>query len=136
MPTLPPSRGTALRGLVLGAALAAVMGGCQALGGGGGVMPATEVGLPPSMRGALPNREARNAAVDADGRPLQTAPTRQLAIPKTAGAATRSADSGERRIRREDLDGGNGAVGGSGSSGSSMGPTMAPGGSVGLGGKF
>lgn len=135
MPTLPSSRGPALRGLALGAALAALTAGCQALGGGGGVMPASDVGLPPSLRGALPNREARNAAVDADGQPLQTAPTRQIAIPKTAGAATRSADAGERRIRREDLDGGNGAVGGS-SSGGSMGPMMAPGGSVGLGGKF
>ncbi|MCJ2071115.1 hypothetical protein MKK75_20360 [Methylobacterium sp. J-030] len=136
MPTLPSSRCPALRGLALGAALAALTAGCQALGGGGGVMPASEVGLPPSLRGALPNREARNAAVDAEGQPLQTAPTRQLAIPKTAGAATRSADAGERRIRREDLDGGNGAVGGGGSSSGSMGPTMAPGGSVGLGGKF
>jgi hypothetical protein len=77
----------------------------------------------------------RSAGVDADGRPLQTAPTRQLALPKSAGAGTRTADAGERRIRREDLDGGNGAVAG-GSSGGSMGPMMAPGGSVGLGGKF
>jgi len=135
MPTLPSSRAPALRGLALGAALAGLVAGCQALGGGGGVMPASDVGLPPSMRDALPNRQARNAAVDADGQPLQTAPTRQLAIPKTAGGTTRSADSGERRIRREDLDGGNGAVG-AGTSSGSMGPTMAPGGSVGLGGKF
>jgi hypothetical protein len=135
MPTLSPSRCSALRGLALGAALAALTAGCQALGGGGGVMPASDVGLPPSMRDALPNRQARNAAVDADGQPLQTAPTRQLAIPRTAGAATRSADAGERRIRREDLDGGNGAVG-AGTGSGSVGPTMAPGGSVGLGGKF
>ena len=66
---------------------------------------------------------------------LQTAPTKQLAIPKNAGNATRTADSGERRIRREDLDGGNGAVGGGGTGGS-MGPMLSPGGSVGLGGKF
>ena len=135
MPTLSPSRCSALRGLALGAALAALMAGCQALGGGGGVMPASDVGLPPSMRDALPNRQARNAAVDADGQPLQTAPTRQIAIPKTAGSLTRSADAGDRRIRREDLDGGNGAVG-SGTGSGSVGPTMAPGGSVGLGGKF
>ncbi|MBE7245112.1 MAG: hypothetical protein INR63_09180 [Actinomycetospora chiangmaiensis] len=135
MPALLSSRSAAARGLVLGAALAGLVGGCQALGGGGGVMPDTEVGLPPSLRGALPNREARNAGVDADGRPLQTAPTKQLALPKSAGAGTRTADAGERRIRREDLDGGNGAVAGSGSGGS-MGPMMAPGGSVGLGGKF
>jgi hypothetical protein len=134
MSALLSSRAAA-RGLVLGAALAGLVGGCQALGGGGGVMPDTEVGLPPSLRGALPNREARSAGVDADGRPLQTAPTRQLALPKSAGAGTRTADAGERRIRREDLDGGNGAVAG-GSSGGSMGPMMAPGGSVGLGGKF
>ncbi len=135
MSTLPSSRRAAARGLALGAALAGLMAGCQALGGGGGVMPASDVGLPPSMRGALPNREARNAPADADGQPPQTAPTRQLALPKTADGATRSADTGERRIRREDLDGGNGAVAGAGSSGS-MGPMMAPGGSVGLGGKF
>lgn len=135
MSTLPTSRCAAARGLTLGAALAGLVSGCQALGGGGGVMPATEVGLPPSLRGSLPNREPRNAAVDADGQPLQTAPTKQLAIPRTAGGATRSADSGERRIRREDLDGGNAAVGGSGGSGS-MGPMLSPGGSVGLGGKF
>lgn len=135
MSTLPSSRRAAARGLALGAALAGLVAGCQALGGGGGVMPATEVGLPPSLRGSLPNREPRNAAVDADGQPLQTAPTKQLAIPKSAGASTRSADSGERRIRREDLDGGNAAVGGSGGSGS-MGPMLSPGGSVGLGGKF
>ncbi|MGU3666298.1 hypothetical protein ACLBX9_19100 [Methylobacterium sp. A49B] len=135
MSTLPPSRSAAARGLVLGTALAGLVAGCQALGGGGGVMPDTQVGLPPSLRGALPNREPHNAGVDADGRPLQTAPTRQLALPKSTGAGARTADASERRIRREDLDGGNGAVSGGGSGGS-MGPMMAPGGSVGLGGKF
>ena len=135
MSTLPSSSRAAARSLALGAALAGLVPGCQALGGGGGVMPATEVGLPPSLRGSLPNREPRNAAVDENGQPLQTAPTRQLAIPRSAGNATRTADSGERRIRREDLDGGNAAVGGSGGS-SAMGPMLSPGGSVGLGGKF
>ncbi|MHB2211778.1 hypothetical protein [Methylobacterium sp. CM6257] len=135
MSTSTSSRCAAARGLALGAVLAGLMAGCQALGGGGGVMPATEVGLPPSLRGSLPNREPRNAAVDADGQPLQTTPTRQLAIPKSAGGSTRTADSGERRIRREDLDGGNAAVGGGSSSGS-MAPMLSPGGSVGLGGKF
>ncbi len=48
---------------------------------------------------------------------------------------TRPANAGERRIRREEIDGGNAAVGGSGSGGS-MGPMLSPGGSVGLGGKF
>ncbi|MEE7485662.1 hypothetical protein [Methylobacterium oryzae] len=124
MSTLTTSGCAAARGLALGAALAGLVAGCQALGGGGGVMPATEV-----------NREPHNAAVDADGQPLQTAPTKQLAIPRAAGGATRTADSGERRIRREDLDGGNAAVGGGGG-GSSMGPMLSPGGSVGLGGKF
>lgn len=132
MPTLPTSR-YAARGLALSALLAALVGGCQALGGGGGVMPASEVGLPPSLRGSLPNREARNAAVDADGQPLQTKPTRQLDLPKSSGAATRSADAGDRRIRREDIDGGNAS---SGSGSSAMGPMLSPGGSVGLGGKF
>jgi hypothetical protein len=135
MSTLPSSSRAAARSLALGAALAGLVAGCQALGGGGGVMPATEVGLPPSLRGSLPNRETRTAAVDENGQPLQTAPTRQLALPRSAGNATRTADSGERRIRREDLDGGNAAVGGSGGS-SAMGPMLSPGGSVGLGGKF
>ncbi|MCJ2049791.1 hypothetical protein [Methylobacterium sp. J-070] len=135
MSPLPPSKSAAARGFVLATVLAGLMAGCQALGGGGGVMPDTQVGPPPSLRSSLPNREARNAGVDADGQPLQTAPTRQLAIPKSAGTGTRSADAGDRRIRREDLDGGNAAVGGSGSGGA-MGPMLSPGGSVGLGGKF
>ena len=135
MSTLPMARSAAARGLALATALAGLVAGCQALSGGGGVMPDTQVGLPPSLRGALPNREPHNAGVDSEGRPLQTAPTRQLALPKSAGAATRAADAGDRRIRREDLDGGNAAVAGSGS-GSAMGPMLSPGGSVGLGGKF
>ncbi|MDP4004235.1 hypothetical protein [Methylobacterium sp. NEAU K] len=133
MSTLTSSGCTAARGLVLGVALAGLVAGCQALGGGGGVMPASEVGLPPSLRGSLPNREPHNAAVDADGQPLQTAPTRQLAIPKSAGGTTRSADAGERRIRREDIEGGNATSGGGSNT---MGPMLSPGGSVGLGGKF
>ena len=135
MSTHSTSRSAAARGLVLGTALAGLVAGCQALGGGGGVMPDTQVGLPPSLRGALPNREPQNAGVDSEGRPLQTAPTRQLALPKSAGAGTRTADAGERRIRRDELDGGNGAVGGS-AGGGAMGPMLSPGGSVGLGGKF
>ncbi|MHC2103318.1 hypothetical protein [Methylobacterium sp.] len=133
MSTLPSSVCATARGLALCAAMASLVAGCQALGGGGGVMPETEVGLPPSLRGSLPNREARNAGVDADGQPLQTAPTKQLAIPRSAGGATQSANAGERRIRREDIEGGN-AAGGAGSN--SMGPMLSPGGSVGLGGKF
>ena len=113
--------------------LAGALGGCQALGGTSGVMPETDVGLPPSMRGTIPGREGRTASVDADGRPLQTRPTRSLDIPRSAGAATRSTDSGERRIRREDLEGGGGASGGGGGG---MAPSMTGGGNVGLGGKF
>lgn len=127
-----PTPHTPARGLALAAVLIGALAGCQALGGGGGVMPATEVGLPPSLRGALPNREPRNAGVDADGQPLQTAPTKQIVIPKSAGAGTRTAEAGERRIRREEIEGsGDGRSGGG-----AMGPMLSPGGTVGLGGKF
>ncbi|MDP4025698.1 hypothetical protein Q8W71_23980 [Methylobacterium sp. NEAU 140] len=131
MPATPPSGRTCA--LALAAALAgAGLAGCQALGGGGGVMPATDVGLPPSLRGSIPGREARTATVDQEGRPLQTAPTRQLALPKSAGAGSRTAEAGERRIRREDIEGNEVRS----SSGGSMSPTMSSGGGVGLGGKF
>jgi hypothetical protein len=133
MSTLTSSGCSAARSLALGAALVGLVAGCQALGGGGGVMPASDVGLPPSLRGSLPNREPRNAAVDPEGQPLQTTPTKQLAIPRSAGGATQSAGAGERRIRREDIEGGNAS---SGSGSNSMGPMLSPGGSVGLGGKF
>ena len=133
MSTLTSSGRAAARSLALGAALDGLVAGCQSLGGGGGVMPASDVGLPPSLRGSLPNREPRNAAVDPDGQPLQTTPTKQLAIPRSAGGATQSASAAERRIRREDIEGGNAS---SGSGSSSMGPMLSPGGSVGLGGKF
>lgn len=133
MSTLTSSGCAALRGLALAASLAGLVAGCQALGGGGGgVMPATDVGLPPSLRGTIPGREARNGNVDADGQPIQTAPTKPIVLPKTAGAANRTADAGERRIRREDLEG---SSDGRGSAGS-VGPMLSPGGSVGLGGKF
>lgn len=132
MSTLTSSGCAVLRGLALAAALACLVAGCQALGGGGGVMPATDVGLPPSLRGTMPGREARNGNVDADGQPIQTAPTKPIVLPKTAGAAGRTADAGERRIRREDLEGGGDGRGGGGS----VGPMLSPGGSVGLGGKF
>lgn len=113
------------------ALLAAALGGCQALGGGAGVMPESEVGPPPSMRGTVPGSSARNAAVDDDGRPLQTAPTRRLDLPKSAGGQTRAAAAEERRIRREDIEGN--TEGRSGSGGIS--PTVGSGG-VGVGGKF
>ena len=119
--------------LLLAVSLAAGgLAGCQALGGTTGVMPETEVGLPPSMRGTIPGRQARTASVDEEGRPLQTAPTRNIAIPKSAGAASRSADAGERRIRRDELEGSDSRSSSSGS----MAPALTPGGSVGLGGKF
>ena len=118
--------------LSLGAALA----GCQALGGalggGGGVMPAAEVGPPPSLRSALPGREARMANVDADGRPLATAPTRTLDLPRDKRNEARVANDGPRRIRRDEIDGEPTA----GGSSSSMAPALTPGGGVGLGGKF
>ncbi|MFC6789549.1 hypothetical protein ACFQE0_07910 [Methylobacterium komagatae] len=119
--------------LLLAVSLAAGgLAGCQALGGTAGVMPETEVGLPPSLRGAMPNRQAHSASVDEEGRPLPAAPTRNIAIPKNAGSASRSADASERRIRREDLEGSDGRSGSS----SSMAPALTPGGAVGLGGKF
>lgn len=115
------------------ALLAAALGGCQALSGGGGVMPESEVGPPPSMRGAVPGAQrARAAEVDPDGVPLQTAPTRRLDLPKSAGAQTRSQAEAERRIRREDIEGETASRSSSGG----ITPQMGSGGSVGLGGKF
>lgn len=128
------SSSAALPALLLTAALtAAALAGCQALGGTAGVMPETDVGPPPSMRGTVPGREGRTASVDDEGRPLQTKPTRSLDVPKTAGAASRSGDSSDRRIRRDELEGSGGP---GGSNGGSMAPAFTPGGSVGLGGKF
>lgn len=128
------SSSAGLPALVLAASLTAgALAGCQALGGTAGVMPETDVGLPPSMRNAIPNRGARTASVDDEGRPLQTRPTRSLDIPRSAGSASRSADSGERRIRRDEIEGNDGRGGGSSSS---MAPALTPSGSVGLGGKF
>ncbi|GJD30428.1 hypothetical protein PMNALOAF_1675 [Methylobacterium adhaesivum] len=113
--------------------LAAALGGCQALSGGGGVMPESDVGPPPSMRGSVPNAAGpRSARVDPDGNPLQTTPTRRLDLPRSAGGATRSASSEERRIRREDIEGN--SEGRSGSSGG-VAPSLGSGG-VGVGGKF
>ncbi len=109
-----------------------LLGGCQALSGSGGVMPVSEVGPPPSMRGAMPARVGRAAEVDPDGVPLQTRPTRQIALPKSeAGAGGRTAAQ-ERRINREEIEGTSEARSSSGG----MAPQMSPGGGVGLGGKF
>lgn len=118
--------------LCAAALLAASLGGCQALGGGGGVMPETDLGPPPSARGTLPGRPLRSAQTDDDGRPLAAAPTRALELPKNIRGDTRTADDGPRRIRREEIDGETTSRSSSGG----LAPQMGAGGSVGLGGKF
>ena len=123
---LHPSR------LCAAALLAASVGGCQALGGGGGVMPETDLGPPPSARGTLPGRPLRSAQVDDEGRPLAAAPTRPLELPKTIRGQTRTAEEGPRRIRREEIDGEPTTRTSSGG----LAPQMGSSGSVGLGGKF
>ncbi len=127
-----PSRLAPARAALLAACLAA-LGGCQALSGSGGVMPAGDVGPPPSLRSSMPNRPVRSANIDEDGRPLQTAPTRSLDLPKNARGEARASAQAERRIRREDIEGGNAA---GGSSGGSLGPALTPGGGMGVGGRF
>ena len=115
------------------ALLAAALGGCQALGGSAGVMPASDVGPPPSLRSTVPNASGpRSARVDPDDAPPQTTPTRRLDLPRSAGGTARTAASEERRIRREDIEGTEAAR--SGSSGG-MTPSLGSGG-VGVGGKF
>ena len=115
------------------ALVAAALAGCQALGGGGGVMPETEVGPPPSMRGTVPGpQRGRAAQIDPDDAAPQTSPTRRLNIPNASGAQTRSAANEERRVRREDLEG---SSEGRSSSGGGMTPSLGSGG-VGVGGKF
>ncbi|MCG5245588.1 hypothetical protein [Methylorubrum extorquens] len=118
--------------LCAAALLATSLGGCQALGGGGGVMPETDLGPPPSARGTLPGRPLRSAQTDDDGRPLAAAPTRALELPKNFRGDTRTADDGPRRIRREEIDGETTSRSSSGG----LAPQMGAGGSVGLGGKF
>ncbi|MCJ2128394.1 hypothetical protein [Methylobacterium sp. E-045] len=115
------------------ALIAAALGGCQALSGNSGVMPESEVGPPPSMRGSVPGAQRPRAAeVDPDGVPLQTTPTRRLDLPKSAGGQTRAQAESERRIRREDIEGETTSRSSSGG----LAPQMGSGGSVGLGGKF
>ncbi|MCF4124427.1 hypothetical protein [Methylobacterium sp. SyP6R] len=111
-------------------AVAALAGGCiqNPLGQVGGVLPAGDVGPPPSLRGdvKLPARSSGDLAQAA------TEPTRRLNVPSsTRGGDTLTAQP--RRIRREDIEGEGGP---SGSNGGSLSPTMGSGGSVGLGGKF
>ncbi|KQP93203.1 MULTISPECIES: hypothetical protein [unclassified Methylobacterium] len=115
------------------ALVAAALAGCQALGGGGGVMPETEVGPPPSMRGTVPGpQRGRAAQIDPDDAAPQTSPTRRLNIPNASGAQTRSAANEERRVRREDIEGETNSRSSSGG----LAPQLSQGGGVGLGGKF
>lgn len=127
-----PAPGPRLRSAVLLAAALAALGGCQALGGGGGVMPAGDVGPPPSLRGSVPGRVAR-ADSDPDAPPAATAPTRRLDLPNTARGEARAQATAERRIRREDIEGEDTT---SRSAAGGMAPSMTTGGNVGLGGRF
>lgn len=131
MPVSPKFLAAALPRLGAAALLAASLGACQAFSGGGGVMPETEVGPPPSARGTVPGRTVRNAQVDEDGTPLPSTPTRRLDLPKNVRGEARAADAGPRRISRDELEGSQ--SGGSASGG--LAPSVTPGG-VGLGGKF
>jgi hypothetical protein len=121
------------------ALLAAALGGCNGglgnlLGNTGGVMPESEVGLPPSMRGSVKGAPERTTtSLDDDGRPVPTAPNRQLSLPKNAKGETRTADGGTRRIRRDEIEG-NDANGRSSSGG--MAPALTSNGGIGMGGKF
>ncbi len=122
-----------LRNASAAALFAAALTGCQALGGGGGVMPESDVGPPPSLRGSVPNASGpRSARVDADGNQIQTTPTRRLDLPRSAGGVARASASEERRIRREDIEGN---TEGRSGSGGGMTPSLGSGG-VGVGGKF
>ncbi|GLS45238.1 hypothetical protein [Methylobacterium brachythecii] len=121
------------------ALLAVSLGACNSglgniIGGTGGVMPETEVGPPPSMRGSIKGAPQRTAvAVDDDGNPVSTAPSRALSLPKNARGDVRSADAGPRRINRDEIEGAeSGGRGGSGG----MTPALTPGGGIGMGGKF
>lgn len=117
--------------------IAATLGGCQMFGGGGGsgVMPDSDVGLPPSMAGNPGSRRLTSATVDEDGQPLPMSPTRQIALPNKARADGKTADAGPRRIRRDEINGGN-ATGGGGSGGGGMAPSLSASGNVGMGGQF
>lgn len=126
------------RALLLAVCLAA-LGGCQSvggglgkiLGGGGGVMPAGDVGPPPSLRGSVPTRTAR-ADIDPDAGPAATAPTRSLDLPKNVRGESRAQATAERRIRREEIEGAESGPSGSGG----MAPALTPSGGMGVGGRF
>ncbi|TGE02388.1 hypothetical protein [Methylobacterium nonmethylotrophicum] len=112
-------------------AVAALAGGCiqNPLGQVGGVLPAGEVGPPPSLRGDV-KAPARSSG---DLAQATTEPTRRLNVPTNSRAGSDTLSAPPRRIRREDIEGEGGS---SGSGGSSLSPTIGSGGSVGLGGKF
>ncbi|ACL56284.1 hypothetical protein [Methylobacterium nodulans] len=120
----------------LAVAAAALLGGCinNPLGQTGGVLPANDIGPPPSMRGEL--RAAARSAAPADADPDQvvaTAPTRRLDVPTTTRAGRGAGgDVQPRRIRREDLEDYSPSSGGSGG----LTPAIGSGGSVGVGGRF
>ncbi len=133
------SNRSSARAVALLASLALALGGCQSvsnfLSGSSGVLPDSDIGPPPSMRGEVKSQTTGVPNVDEDGRPLPSTPTRQITLPKTVGGAARNNDVAARRINRDEIDGGNAVPGGRGGSGS-MGPTMTQGGGVGVGGKF
>ena len=130
-PEYPAAQAPRARRALLVALGLAALGGCQALGGGGGVMPAGDIGPPPSLRGSVPAPVARRDSDPSDAPPA-TAPTRRLDLPKNARGEARSEAAAERRIRREDIEG---QEGGRSSSGG-MSPSLTPSGGVGLGGRF
>jgi len=137
LPSRPHAKPQATALLGAAALLAASLAGCQSIGnvigGGSGVMPASDVGPPPSLKD-VPGRPMRTTSVDEDGAPLPSAPTRRLDLPKSVGGSTRTAEAGERRIRREEIEGDAGT--GRSSGGFSPTPQMTGNGGVGMGGKF
>ncbi|ACA15558.1 conserved hypothetical protein [Methylobacterium sp. 4-46] len=120
-----------LAGISLAAA-AALLGGCvnNPLSQTGGVLPAGEIGPPPSARADL-RTPARSAAATDPDQVVASEPTRRLNIP-TAARGAGGADSQARRIRREDLE----DYKPSGGGGGGLQPSLGSGGAVGVGGRF
>ncbi|WP_407519215.1 hypothetical protein [Methylobacterium oryzisoli] len=123
-----------LRGCLVLAATTLVAG-CisNPLGQTGGVLPASDVGPPPSARADLraPARGVTPSQADPD-RVMPTQPTRRLDVPTTArGSGTAGAET-TRRIRREELED---AGPSRSTSRGGLAPTMT-GGGVGVGGSF
>jgi len=87
------------------------------------------------MRDAVKgSRPMRTSAVDEDGAPLPSAPTRRLDLPKSVGGSARTAEADTRRISRDEIEGNTSS--GRGSGGFSPSPSLTPSGGVGMGGKF